>query len=251
MWPALAVIVASMFANYMNNRSAQQRASSLQSAMQTYQQTKARENEAAINQLANQQTPQARGSELSNIEASRQQSMQDTVNAARAASPVTAAAGTNTSRDYQQASEAAASRVAERTKRIIEQQAVIGAPGEQGIATGLRFGRVAGNVDANNAAINNIGEAYSRDIAGVRPNPWVALLSRAGMAVGGYMLGGPAGGAVAAGSNYPTSSGGVVTGYGGAGDVASDPNLVANADGTYSTRRARLNNALAQWGYGN
>jgi hypothetical protein len=68
--------------------------------------------------------------------------MTGTVDQARAASPVTAPAGA--SADYQKASTAAADTVAARTKRAIEQLGTMGAPGEAGIASGLRFGRAAG-----------------------------------------------------------------------------------------------------------
>jgi hypothetical protein len=60
---------------------------------------------------------------------------------------------------------------------------MMGAPGEQGVASGIRFGRTAGNVDANNIAIGNVGDAYMRDINNVKPNP---LLSLAGDAGHGY-----------------------------------------------------------------
>jgi hypothetical protein len=230
MWPALAIIAASMFAKHMANQGAVDRQNQLQQAMATYQRSRALQNEAATKALISQQTPDARATELKNIDTSRQASMQGTVDTARAASPVTQAAGTNTSGDYQRASTAAADTVAARTKKAIEQLGLMGAPGEQGIASGIRFGRAAGDVDAGNAAIANVGAGYMRDISNVRPNPWLSMAGDIGMGVGGGMAG-----------NYlgsPADIGTSVEGYGGAGDVAT------------TARRSRLQAALSGWGFG-
>jgi hypothetical protein len=70
---------------------------SLRGGMEQYQRGKAQENEAAINQLMSKQTAPARAAELANIDASREASMRGAVDQARAASPVTQVAGTNTS----------------------------------------------------------------------------------------------------------------------------------------------------------
>jgi hypothetical protein len=241
MWP-LAVIAASMLAKYMANKQAQDRQGSLQQAMQNYQLSKAKQNEQATNQLLTQQTPQARSDELSNIEKSRETSMQGTVDAARAASPVVPVAGTNTSPDYQQASQAAATRVADKTKRAIQQLGTMGAPGEQGVASGLRFGRAAGNVDANNMAIANVGDGYMRDINNVRPDPTLSLIGDAGMAAGTGMMFAPALGAEAA------AGGTAAAGYGGAGDVAVSPAAEAAASRTAAARAAAMRGAFARWG---
>lgn len=214
MWPALLVLAASMAAKTFANQQATSRQNQLQQAMQAYQLARAKGNEQAINKLIDQQTPQKRAAELQDLDASRVQSMTGTVDQARAASPVTAPAGA--SADYQKASTAAADTVAARTKRAIEQLGTMGAPGEAGIASGLRFGRAAGTVDAGNTAISNVGNAYMTDINNVRPNPMLSMAADAGMAVGGGMLGGawgaaPAGarmmGADKAGNFYEDSAG--------------------------------------------
>lgn len=190
MWPALAIIAASMFAKHMANQGAADRQNQLQQAMAAYQRSRAQQNEAATQALVNQQTPDARAAELKKIDASRQASMQNAVDLARTASPVTQAAGTNTSGDYQRASATAGDLVANRAKRVIEQMGVMGAPGEQGIASGIRFGRAAGDVDAGNAAIANVGAGYMRDISNVRPNPWLSMAGDIGMGVGTGMAAG-------------------------------------------------------------
>lgn len=183
MWP-LAVIAASMLAQHMATSDAQDRQKGLQRSMQAYQRSKAQQTEQAINQLVDKQTPDARAKELQDIDTSRQASMQGTVDQARAASPVTAAAGTNTSADYQKASGAAADTIANRTKRAIQQLGLMGAPGEQGVASSIRFGRAAGSVDAGNQAISNVGRGYMTDIDNVQPDPFLMLASKAGMGVG-------------------------------------------------------------------
>jgi hypothetical protein len=188
MWP-LAIIAGSMLAKHMANKDVARRQNGLQQAMQNYQLQKARENETAINGLVDQQTPAKRAQELADIQGSRQGSMQSTVDQVRAASPVTVAAGASSSPDYQQASSAAAERVSDRTARAIKQLGVMGAPGEQRIASGIRFGRSAGTVDAGNQAIANVGAGYMRDIDNVKPNPWLTMLGEGGMAAGGAMLG--------------------------------------------------------------
>lgn len=240
MWPAIAVIIASMIAKHMANKGAQDRQNSLQQAMQAYQSSRAKENESAIGNLVDQSTPQKRAAELQDLNASRMQSMTGTVDAARAASPVTAPAGASS--DYQKSSAAAADTVAARTKRAIEQMGVMGAPGEAGIAQGLRFGRAAGKVDAGNTAIGNVGNAYMTDIGNVRPNPWLTMAGDAGMAVGGYMLGGPAGAAAAGGASaMGADKSGNYTYEDSAGNQQSSAI-------PYQTRRARMNNAFANWG---
>jgi hypothetical protein len=232
---SLLIIAGSLGAKYFGNRDAERRSQQLQGAMQQYQTQKARQNEAVINQMVSKQGPQDRAKELADIQASRGASMQSTVDAARSASPVQTVAGTNTSKDYQEAQAAAATRIADKTKRAIQQLAVMGAPGEQGVASGIRFGRAAGNVDSNNAAIGNVGEGYMRDINNVRPNPMLSMLGDAGLAVGSSMAFSPR---VAAGAQ---------------------PNLVSpnNMDwgsldagpGAYSVR-PRVNRALSLWGNG-
>lgn len=232
MWPALAVIAASMFAKHMANKDAQNRANSLRGAMDTYQRGKAQQNEAAINQLVSQQTPDARAKELQAIQASRTGSMQSTVDSARAASPISAVAGT-TGQDYAKASIAAADTVANRTKRAISQMATMGAPGEASLSSGIRFGRAAGNVDAGNQAIGNVGAGYMRDINLVRPNPFLSMAGDVGMAVGGGMLG--AGGAFAP-SGAPNT------------DPTTFPDSGETTGGKPRTVRSRMSDAFAQWG---
>ncbi|HZQ71693.1 MAG TPA: hypothetical protein VFB08_02155 [Burkholderiales bacterium] len=186
----LAIIAGSMLLNYMNNAEAQSRRNSLQQAMQAYQQSKARQNEQAINNLVSQQTPQKRADELNSITASRAASMQNTVDQVRSAAPISTTAGTNTSPDYQKAEAAAADRVSQRVTSQIKNLSVMGAPGEASIASGLRYGRAAGDVDAGNEAIQNVGRGFATDMENVRPDPFLSLVSRIGMAAGTAMGGG-------------------------------------------------------------
>jgi hypothetical protein len=197
-WVNVGVVAAGMLAKYKADKDAENRQSSLRGGMEQYQRGKAQQNEAAINQLMSKQTAPARAAELASIDASREASMRGAVDQARAASPVTQVAGTNTSPDYQQASQAASTRVADRTAKAIQQLGLMGAPGEQGVASGIRFGRTAGNVDANNIAIGNVGDAYMRDINNVKPNPWLNMAGDAAIAYGTGGMFAPAAGAAGA-----------------------------------------------------
>lgn len=191
---AILMLLAGMAAKGYANHEADARAKSLQQAMETYQRTRAQQNEAAIGKLVDAQTPEKRAQDLQTTQASREQSMQSTIDAARAVSPVQApAAGTNVSSDYERASTAAADTVAARTKRAIEQLGIMGAPGEQALTSGMRYGRAAGTVDAGNNAIASVGQGYMRDIDNVTPNPYLSLIGDAAMSYGGGILGSAAG----------------------------------------------------------
>lgn len=180
MWP----LIIGAITKYAANADAQNRQARLQQAMRSYQLQQAAGNEQAIHGLMDQQTPAAREAELQGIQTSRANSMQGTVDAARAASPATVVAGAASNPDYQKASAAAADTVATRTKRAIQQLSVMGAPGEQGLQYGLRFGRAAGKVDAGNAAIGNVGNAYMNTIRNTVPNPALSTAGDAMMAYG-------------------------------------------------------------------
>jgi hypothetical protein len=240
-WVNVGIAAAGMMAKYKADKDAQGRSESLRNSMQTYQLSKAGQTEQAINQLMTKQTPDARAAELQGIEKSSEASMQGTVDAARAASPVLQVAGTNTSGDYQKANQAAATRVADKTNRAIQQLGTMGAPGEQGVASGLRFGRAAGNVDANNMAIANVGDAYMRDINNVRPDPMLSLVGDAAIAYGSAGAGSAAAAPAAAGGDAAAFEGGAW--LGGDGGAAS-----AAAKSTAASRAAAMRTALSKWG---
>lgn len=234
MWP----LIIGAITKYAANADAQNRQAKLQQAMRAYQMQQAGGNERAIQGLLDQQTPAARGAELQGIQASRATSMQGAVDAARAASPVTAVAGANASQDYQKASTVAADTVANRTKRAIQQLSVMGAPGEQGQQFGLRFGRAAGKVDAGNTAIGNVGNAYLNSINNTVPNPGLSVVGD------GLMAYGASGGF----KSTPTAQPEQLSGPGSAGwdepDQLSGPGYTAPA-----TAAARRRSAWpASWG---
>lgn len=199
----LFIIAAAAALKFLNNSGAQDRQESLQKAMQTYQRSRAQDNELQAQKFAQTNTPDARAKELADIQAARGTSLQDTVNAARATA-VPDIAG-KLSPDYQQAKQVSADTVSARIKRAIEQLAVMGAPGEQQVKGGIRYGRAAGNVDANNMAMANVGRGYSTDISNVRPNPFVDMLSQIGMGYGGGQLMGMANRPPPVPKQYPTS----------------------------------------------
>jgi len=201
MWPQLLILAASAFLKYQNEKQADNRRRSFQSAMEALQREKSKEGVAATEELLTKQTPKARGDELSQLTTDREQSLRQTVGAAQAFD----APGTTgkLSEDYRGGAAENANRIAERTRRAIEQLSAMGAPGEQRQKHQLRFGKAAGTVDASNRAIDSIGRGYMTDIGNVKPNPFVNLLADVGM---GYATAG-AGGAAAAGAGSAANNG--------------------------------------------
>jgi len=224
MWPQLLILAASAFLKYQNEKQADKRRRSFQSAMEALQREKSKEGVAATEELLTKQTPKARGEELSQLTTDREQSLRQTVGAAQAFD----APGTTgkLSEDYRGGAAENANRIAERTRRAIEQLSVIGAPGEQRQKHQLRFGKAAGTVDASNRAIDNIGRGYVTDIGNVRANPYVNMIADLGMAYGSS--GASAGTAVNNGQGYEDASG----------------NLYSNN----TTRQQRLNRGFSLWG---
>lgn len=232
MIPALAAIAAGAGLKYVADRGASKRRESIRRSMESYQRLKARENEAAVEQLIAKQTPDARGAELAEVTAGREKSMGDSVGAAQAFDAPGIAG--NLPAEYKAAQEAEAGRIAERTRRAIEQLATMGAPSEQQQKFGIRFGRSAGTVDAANRAADYVGRSYMSDIENVRPNALMSILGDAGMSAGSSMLLAGAGKAPAA----PSVVGDFPTG----GDTA-----VAAAPGS-SRIGPRLKHGFGLWG---
>jgi hypothetical protein len=160
MWPALAIIAASALLKAKGNRDALARQEQFRRSMEGYQRSKAAEVEAATNALADQQSPQARAAEVDKITADRTQSLKDTVAAAQAsAAPKLASVANNDA--YTSTEQANAERIAERTRRAIEQLSTMGTPSEVQRKFGLRFGKAAGDVDAANHARRERGPRLS------------------------------------------------------------------------------------------
>lgn len=159
-------------------------------AMRAYGRGQAALGQAATENLIAQQTPQARATELADVTAGRAKSLTDTVAAAQASNPAPIAG--KLSQDYLHSQEAVANTVAERTRRAIAQLSAMGAPGEQALKSGIRFGRAAGEVDASNSAIGNVNNAFMGDIKNTVPNPGLKLVGSGMMAYGAGKMGAPA-----------------------------------------------------------
>lgn len=183
---SLVILAGSQFLKYQADADARDRRDSIRRAMEAYQRTKTRESQAATEGLLARETPKARGEELQQLTDDRARSMRDSVGAAQAFD-VAPIAGKH-STDYAAARQAEAERVAERTRRAIEQLAAMGAPGEQNFKNGLRFGRAATTVDSANDAMDRVGRAYLTDIENVRADPMLSMLGNAGTAIGSSML---------------------------------------------------------------
>jgi hypothetical protein len=233
----LVLLAASAALKYANETQAQKRQAKLLDAMRAYQNIKSAEGLAATEQLLAKQTPEARGTELGQVTAAREQSLRDTVGAAQAfeAGP---AAGRQ-SGDFQAAQEREASSVAERTRRAIEHLAAMGAPGEQKFQHQLRFSKAAGAVDAANSASENVGRAYRTSIAATRPDPFADMLSSVGMAVGSGIMGGTSAGEPTAGA-----AGTGATADGGAGKATT----ASSSRAAIAARSARMNRGFSLWG---
>jgi hypothetical protein len=180
MLPALAVIAASALLKHHAIADAQRRQENIRRSMEQYQRSKAAETTAATEALIDKQTPAARAQEMADVTNERQQSLKDTVGAVQGLSTATPVAG-KLSGDFKSTEEANAGRIAERTRRAIEQMATMGAPSEQQQRFGIRFGRAAGTVDAGNRASANVGDAYLKDVANVQPNRWANDARRPGL----------------------------------------------------------------------
>lgn len=180
-------MAASAFLKHQANEEASEKRESRRQSMEAYQRSKANDTKLATDQLLHKQKPKERGEELQTITGDREQSLRDTVGAAQAfdAPQIAGKLGG----DYKATQEANALRVAEKTRRAIEQLATMGAPGEQAQAFGRRFGKAAGDVDANNRASENVGRGYLDDISRVQPDPTMMMLGDIGMAVGSNMGG--------------------------------------------------------------
>lgn len=211
MWP----IIIGALMKYGASAQATQRQEHLRQAMLAYQRSQAQGNQAAIGDLTAKQAPDARQAELQGIQASRVGSATQAVNNVQSAAPTNVVAGA--SPDYQKAQAVAADTVANRTKRAIQQMSVMGAPGEAGLASGIRFGRAAGKVDAGNQAISNVGNAFLSSMGNTVPNP---TLSMGGDALMAY---GSAGGKFGGGTTQPEQLSGPGTGSWNAGRTSRWP----------------------------
>lgn len=231
MWP---LIILGALTKLMAGQNSSNRQEYLRRSMEAYQRSKVAETDAATRELMAKQTPQAREAELSQLTTDREKSMRDSVGAAQAFDMGPTAG--KISSDYQGAQQATAARVAERTRRAIEQLASIGAPGEQKQAFGMRFGRAAGTVDAANRGSENVGRAYVGAIQNTHPSPFL-------MMAGDAMMAGGAAGAGGSGGSQP--------------NLTSPRNVewgsMDNGPGAYTvtpTWKDRLSNGFSIWGRG-
>lgn len=190
----LPLLLGGLLLSRYADTEAEARRNKLLMAMRAYGRGQAQIGQAATENLLAQQTPQARGAELAAVTADRAKSLGDTVAAAQTSNAPKLEG--KLSADYTRSQEVAANTVAERTRRAIEQLSSMGAPGEQGLKSGIRFGRAASVVDSSNSAIGNMNNAFMGDIKNTVPNPALKLAGSGMMAYGASSMG--AGGTAAA-----------------------------------------------------
>lgn len=205
MWPAIALMVAGAAIKHHNNQEAYNQQNRYRQALENYERQKSQQAMAATQTYIDQQTPQKRAEELHTLQDTRATSLGDSVNAASSAAQRPVLAG-NVSADYGHAQDAAATRIDERTRRAIEQLSKMGAPGEQQLEQGIRFGRAAGKVDATNSSAANVGRGYSMDMGNVRPNANADLVGNIFSIGGAASLAGWPGAAAAAASTAGATS---------------------------------------------
>lgn len=188
---AIGALAAGTVINHKAEQDAADRRRRLQQAMEAYQMIQAGKSRAASEKVIETQTPDRRAADMAAAEAARSDDLNSTVDRVKVfdASPI---AG-NVSTDYREAQAAAAERVAERTRRAIEQMATIGAPEEVGLQHRLRLGRASGEVDAANKASANVGNAYLQEINNTLPDWRRKLMGNTFLAVGSSGLGGSLG----------------------------------------------------------
>lgn len=181
--PAPILIFAlSAAAKAANEQQALRRKQKLNEAMAAYQRGQAGRQSQALNTYLAGQTPGARGAELDRIALERAGSAQQTVDAVQASNPTAISA--KPSADFQKSQDAAAQLVSDRTRRAIQALSVMGAPGEQAVSQGIRFGKAAGVTSGTNSAMDSVGRAFGREMENTVPNPWVDKMAQIGMAYG-------------------------------------------------------------------
>lgn len=193
---ALALMIGGTALGAKADRDALKKRSRLTDQMMAYRREQSKKTMDEANRFIGEMDPRRRDVETSRAEDELRGSMGDTVNRLQAFNlPTRADAGS----DYDRVSATAADRVAGRTRRLIEQLAIAGAPSETSFDHRMRFGRTAGAIDAANLASQNVSDAYQMDISNVMPN-WKQKL------VGSLLRGG--GMAMAMGGPAPASGGG-------------------------------------------
>jgi hypothetical protein len=200
------IAIAGLVVKNQAEKQAGRRRNKINDTMEAYQRGKAQKGQEAISQMLDKSGPEQRLAETQKLEGERTAGMEKSVESMSQFAPLATAGKPN--EDRTKATGAAASTVAERTRRAIEQLSQMGAPGEQGVSQGKRFGQAAGVVSGANSAIENVGNAYRTDIGNVQADPIATLLGgvMTGVGIGG-MAGGNFGGAAAGGANAALNNG--------------------------------------------
>lgn len=168
-------------------RSAAKKQNALANEMTAYRSEQAAKSRTAIEQFLNQQNPELRAQEKTQVTDELRTGLDQSVGAVKRFEPQQVIAG-KVSDEYagRQASNEAA--LGDRVRRAIEQLSGIGAPGEVGMREARRFGQTATGVDANNRAAANVSGRYMDAIGNVRPDPFLTFASQlvqgAGIAAG-------------------------------------------------------------------
>lgn len=176
------------------DKRAQQRQKRLIDAMEQFQTKKARGSGESIDKFLDTISPTSRAAESSQARGELQGELESSVGAAQAfENPQPIAGRVGSAYTERVASNEAA--VKAKLERAMKELAIIGAPKEQSLRQGIRFGRAAGDVDAANSSIRNVGGAYEGAISRVRPSYGETFLSQLLMGLGTAGTGSVAGAA--------------------------------------------------------
>jgi hypothetical protein len=167
---------------YAQNK-AQKKQESLADQMALFQSKKAGEGRESIERFLKGVTPEARRAEAEGVRTELERGLGESVGTASAFEKPENFAG-KISPEYAAVRATGQGRTDERLKRAMAQLSAINTPGQQALAESMRYGRSAGDVDAANAASQNVGRSYLQAIDQVRPDPFLTMVGQIMSGVG-------------------------------------------------------------------
>lgn len=184
-----ALSAASALMQGMAQQSATKKQRALADQMAQYRSEQAAKSRAAIEQFLEQQTPEIKAQERSQVTDELRAGLQDSVGAVQRFEAPQVIAG-KVSPEYQDRRTSNEAAVGDRVRKAIEQLTGIGTQGELGMREARRFGQTSSGIDANNRAAGNVSMRYSDAINQVRPDPFLSFAAQLAQGVGMAAAGG-------------------------------------------------------------
>jgi hypothetical protein len=160
--------------------------------MDTYRYQQAEEGRKSIGNYTQTLEPGAQQQERADVTNELRDSLQGSVNAARAAEVPGDIQGA-ISPSYGARVSSNNAKLQSAIDRMVSQLSVIGTPGEMGIRDARRYALTAGDVNFSNNAANDVSSRYASAIGNTRPNPYLNLGSQLLAGVGIARAGAPRG----------------------------------------------------------